>query len=151
VKKRLTLGIAATLLAATVALAAGPYPRTASERRPADPRMAANVPMRDDNPIVQVFTPRTSAAPHIIHVPQLGEENDIEAERDDRAALPREDDVAPPPPYRRNDVLSDSPPPARQLSPIYPTPKFGAESERSEKFAPPDEAAMPPAASRYQY
>jgi hypothetical protein len=141
VKKRLTIGIAAFTVAVTVSLvAAGPYyPRQASERRAAAPRLAADTRMDGDNPVMQVFTPRTSAAPRIIHVPQP---------RDEEVALPREHYVAPP--RERRNALIASPPPAHELSPIYPTPKFGTEDRHAEKFAPPDEAAMPSAEENYR-
>jgi hypothetical protein len=140
-KKSLTIGMAATALAATVSfVAAGPYQRepvTAADALPAyeilatvralgfDPttqafrrgpyyvlhaldwrgvqvRVVADAQLGDIVSIRRVFVPRYDAGPRIIHVPQPGDRR----------------------PRRRSDASLS--PPAKDFSPVYPTPKFGA-------------------------
>lgn len=160
--QRLSIGIAATLLAATVSLvAASPYRRHASERHSVEPRLAANEQIGAVNSAMHVFAPRLSAAPRIIHVPQPGERDEASGGYDDEAALPADEETPPPramrrqprygetPPHERRHLMS-GPPPLQQLTPIYPTPKFDVRSKASEKFSAPSEAAMPSSATRRQ-
>jgi hypothetical protein len=206
VKKRLTIGIAATLLATTVSLVAAGgsdfVPVTAADALPAyeilasvrslgfnpitravrrgsyyvlhavDPRgdevrMVADAQLGDIVSITRVLAPRYNGGPRIIHVPSEDDTRVGVEDRDDEIASPDDDGVGPAAPPRRGAInrpqqrsdapprqhpyMLSAPPRAQELSPIYPTPKFGANGDRSEKFFAPDEASMPSSVSREQH
>jgi hypothetical protein len=112
-------------------------------------RMVTDAQVGDIVSITRVLAPRYDGAPRIIHVPDESGGRGM-ANSESESALPDGDDLAPAPPPRRRVIhrsyrRSDAPPPARALSPIYPTPKYGADKGASEKFTAPDEAAAAPA------
>ena len=79
-------------------------------------------------------------APRIIHVPQPD---------DEPSAIPHDDGAAsgaakdtPAPPQR---AVQSAPPSDALLTPIRPTPNFGAKPAPAEKFSPPSDAPPPPA------
>jgi hypothetical protein len=152
VNKRWTIGLTATLLAAMVSLvAAGPSLRHGSERHSAQPRLAANAHIGVGNPVMlQIFTSPLSADPRIIHVPQPDRRGAASRGNDREAALPGDEEASPQPRTMRRPSQYSGPPPSQQLTPIYPTPKFDVQGKASEKFAAPDEAAMPPSGTRRQ-
>jgi hypothetical protein len=126
VSKRLIVGISVALLAATATLvAAGSHPVQ---------KVAAND--RDDGPIVErVYVPRHGSEPHIIHVP----DNYAPVRR--RAGTAPPDEYVAPPSRRVQAPLESQNRPSYSLTPIYPTPNFGAKTAPAEKFAAPAEPA----------
>ena len=120
-------------------------------------RVVADADFGDIIAVEPLHRPRYDAGPRIIRVPQHDERSDVFVEEEPNQASvppsrkrnakpPQRRSSAPPPAKTRRTVLS-APPPARELSPIYPTPKFGAkEIRQGERFAPPADNSLPPAA-----
>jgi len=149
------------LTPSTEPLRRGPYyilhavdPHGVEMRVVADAALGDVLSVTPSKPIVPTYT----RGPHIIHVPQPGDDH---ASINDEAAAPADDDeIAPsprprrkPPVQRRSDkprtlppkpartVLSAPPPPVAAPSPLRPTPDFGTKTEQDDKFTPPNDSA----------
>ncbi len=195
-KKRLTVGVIVTAMAATMSfVVAGPYgderadaralsperivaavqsfgliPTTravrrghyyvlhALDRRGTELRVVADAAFGDIIDVVPIYTPRYDGGPRIIHVPQAAEHDEASVPDDadaERAPAPHrqvrplhrrviEHKAAPAPksklkPKPQRSVRSVPPPPARGLTPIYPTPRFKAKIEAPQP-SPRDDA-----------
>jgi hypothetical protein len=177
-KKRLTIGVIVTAMAATMSfVVAGPSTRErartaalspneivgavqtmglvpttqafrhghfyilhALDRRGTELRVVADAAFGDIVSVTPLYVPRYDAGPRIIHVPQPGERRGSIGESDE-AALPDDEIIeqvprtdAPSAPPRRSVRSVSPPPPANDLSPIYPTPKFKVEDDAQHEI-----------------
>jgi hypothetical protein len=119
-------------------------------------RVVADADFGDIIAVEPLHRPRYDAGPRIIHVPQHDERSDVfvDEEPGQQSAPARKRKAKPPqrrssasPSAKPRRAVLNAPPPAHELSPIYPTPKFGAkEIRQGERFAPPADNSLPPAA-----